>query len=167
MSEERKVSVTGGAKGQKLARYDLIPTFSLEKLAEQYGRGARKYDERNWERGYEWSLSYAALQRHLNAFWDGEDYDYDDDEWDDMDVPHHLDAAMFHVMALRHFAMFNPEFDDRPSTLRAKARGKKRLAEDVFEVFGEALREEKARTRGFIGAPGSEQATDLRRIGAV
>src|SRR5210317_809065 len=66
---------TGGRKGQKLARYDLIPTLPLEKLAEQYGRGAAKYDERNWERGYDWSLSYEAAQRHLNQFWSGEDWD--------------------------------------------------------------------------------------------
>jgi hypothetical protein len=109
MEKETPVtSETGGTKNQKLARFDLVPPFPLRKLAEQYGRGAEKYGDRNWERGYQWSLSYAALQRHLNAFWSGEDYD---PEFPDA---HHLDAAMFHVMSLRYFAENFPEYDNRP-----------------------------------------------------
>lgn len=109
--EVRTVSETGGAKGVKLERYDLIPVRPLEALAQRYGHGAEKYDERNWERGYEWSKSYAALQRHLNAFWRGED--------EDEETPGtHLSAAAFHIFALMHFSdPRNPEykrFDDRP-----------------------------------------------------
>jgi len=101
---------TGGQKGQKLARYDLVPVGPLKALAEHYGRGASKYDDRNWERGYRWSLSYAAAMRHLTQFWSGED-------WDDdpiMDRSHHLDAAIFHLMALREFTTTHPELDNRP-----------------------------------------------------
>ena len=101
---------TGAQKGKKLARYDLIPTGPLKALAEHYGRGAEKYEDRNWEKGYDWSLSYAAAQRHLNQFWSGQN-------WDDDPVmrgSHHLDAAMFHIMALRHFVENNTEGDDRP-----------------------------------------------------
>lgn len=117
MSEEWMAeSETGGRKGQKLARYDLIPTMPLKKLAEQYGRGATKYEDRNWEKGYNWSLSYAAAQRHLNTFWGGRDWDED---WpDNMEWPHHLDAAIFHLMALREFIDTHPEFDDRPKTTK-------------------------------------------------
>jgi hypothetical protein len=105
--ETKMTSRTGGVKGTKLARFDLIPTSPLRRLAEHFGRGATKYGDRNWERGYQWSLSYAALQRHLNAFWGGENYD---PEFPDS---HHLDAAMFHVMALRDFVEKFPEYDDR------------------------------------------------------
>lgn len=73
--EVRTTSSTGGQKGVKLARFELIPTGPLKAVAEHYGKGAEKYEDRNWERGYEWSKSYAALQRHLNAFWSGEDID--------------------------------------------------------------------------------------------
>ena len=98
---------TGGKKGQKLARFDLLPADVLWAVAEHYGRGALKYAERNWELGYNWSLSYAALQRHLNAFWNGEDVDPETGS-------HHLDAVIFHAMALRRFVDAHPELDDRP-----------------------------------------------------
>jgi hypothetical protein len=97
---------TGGQKGSALARYDLIPVGPLKKLAEHYGYGATKYDENNWRRGYAWSLSYAALQRHLNAFWGGEDMDPDSGR-------PHLAAAAFHCFALLEFMETNRERDDR------------------------------------------------------
>ena len=101
---------TGGQKGQKTARFDLIPTGPLWSLAVHYGKGALKYEDRNWEKGYDWSLSYAAAQRHLNLFWSGE-------EWEDDPVTgivNHLDAAMFHIMALREFSEKYLDGDDRP-----------------------------------------------------
>ena len=111
VKEIRTTSETGGQKGVKLERYDLIPVRPLENLARRYGHGAEKYAERNWERGYEFSKSYAALQRHLNAFWRGED--------EDEEMPGgHLGAAAFHIFSLMHFSdPRNPEykrFDDRP-----------------------------------------------------
>lgn len=107
LNERRTVSETGGEKGVKVERYDLIPVRPLESLARRYGYGAEKYAERNWERGYEYSKSYAAAQRHLNAFWRGED---EDDE-----MPGgHLAAAAFHIFALMEFGVTHPEFDDRP-----------------------------------------------------
>lgn len=106
--ETRITSPTGGSKGQKLARYDLLPWDVLEEVAKHYGRGALKYEERNWERGYDWSLSFAALQRHLSAFWNGEDVDPETGS-------HHLDAVIFHAMALRRYTMRNHEYDNRPN----------------------------------------------------
>lgn len=105
--EIRSVSSTGGEKGTKLARYDLIPVYPLRCLAEHFGRGAQKYADRNWERGYEWSKSYAALMRHLNAFWEGEDIDEETGS-------SHLAAAEWHCMALLEYTQSHPEFDDRP-----------------------------------------------------
>lgn len=111
MDFERRVvnEQTGGAKGQKLARFDLLPWDVLWEVAEHYGRGAAKYEERNWEKGYMWSLSYSALMRHLVAFWNGEDIDPETGS-------HHLDAVIFHAMALRRYTVAFPEFDDRPTT---------------------------------------------------
>lgn len=106
LREERTVSSTGGEKGVKEARYDLIPVEALEKVAILYGRGAKKYEEHNWRKGYEWSKSYAAMQRHIQAFWRGEDFD------DELDVPH-LASAIFHALSLLTFMDEHPEFDDR------------------------------------------------------
>lgn len=100
--------LTGGEKGTKLARFDLIPADTLRDLAEHYGRGAEKYADRNWERGYKWSLSYAALLRHLMSWWDGEDTDDEGFE--------HIIAAIWHSIALATFAQRGIGTDDRPST---------------------------------------------------
>lgn len=106
MSEVRKTSSTGGQKGSKEERYDLIPVEPLRLLATLYGRGAEKYADNNWMLGYEWKLSYAAAQRHLNQFWGGEDLD------EEMQLPHVISAA-FHCLALAQFMIDHPEFDSR------------------------------------------------------
>ncbi len=89
---------TGGEKGSKLARFDLIPPDVLWALAEHYGKGAEKYDDRNWERSYDWKLSYAAAQRHMNQFWSGEDRDAETGSL-------HVIAAAWHMFALAAFQL--------------------------------------------------------------
>ena len=99
---------TGGEKGQKLARFDLVPVLPLTQLAEHYGRGAEKYADRNWERGTDWSLNYAALLRHVTEWWSGENVDSETGS-------HHLVAVAWHAFALLEFAQTHPELDDRPT----------------------------------------------------
>jgi hypothetical protein len=104
--EIRTTSATGGEKGTKPERYDLIPIGALSQVAKLYGRGAQKYAAHNWRKGYEWSKSYAALQRHATQFWNGEDNDAE------MDLPHMASVA-FHALALLTFMEEQPAFDDR------------------------------------------------------
>src|SRR6266704_6712486 len=66
---------TGGQKGQKPEQYSLIPVEALAEVARVYAYGAEKYSRNNWRLGYDWHLSYDALQRHLNLMWGGEDRD--------------------------------------------------------------------------------------------
>lgn len=99
---------TGGQKGQKLARFDLIPAGALWQLAEHYGRGAQKYDDDNWRRGYSWRLSFAALMRHAWAFWRGEDID------PETGSPHMV-AVAWHAFTLLTFASEGLGTDDRQS----------------------------------------------------
>ncbi len=84
---------TEGIKGSKLARFSLIPVDFLWALAEHYGRGAQKYDDRNWEKGYKWSLSVDALNRHLTQWICGEDTDPETGS-------SHLVAVAWHAIAL-------------------------------------------------------------------
>jgi hypothetical protein len=84
---------TGGQKGKKPEEYALIPVGALAEIARVYGFGARKYEPNNWRKGYAWSLSYSAMQRHLNAFWGGEETD------PESKLPH-LAHAAFHMMSL-------------------------------------------------------------------
>ena len=107
MAETREIDpVTGGEKGSKLARFDLIPPEFEIALAEHYGLGARKYADRNWERGYRWGLSYAALRRHLAAWACGESIDPESGS-------HHLVAVAWHAITLYIFERRGLGTDDR------------------------------------------------------
>ncbi|APQ42191.1 hypothetical protein PBI_MRMAGOO_88 [Mycobacterium phage MrMagoo] len=99
-------SSTGAQKAGNLERFDLIPVEALRELAEHFGRGALKYDDRNWEKGYEWGKSYAALCRHLTQFWAGEDIDPETGS-------KHIIAVAWHAFVLATFMDRFPEFDDR------------------------------------------------------
>lgn len=97
---------TGGQKGVKLERYDLIPAEPLRLLAEHFGKGALKYDENNWRKGYKWSWSFGAMMRHAWAFWRGEDIDKE------TGTPHII-AVAWHAFALAEFMRTHPDKDDR------------------------------------------------------
>ena len=108
MGEVRVVDPrTGGEKGSKLARFDLLPYDALWEVSEQYGRGAEKYADRNWEKGYDWGLSHAALHRHLAQFWGGEDVD---EETGGL----HLAAVIWHGLSLLTFQLRGLGTDTRP-----------------------------------------------------
>ena len=67
---------TEGVKfDQGKPRYDLIPPEIEEAIAKVLTFGGIKYGERNWELGMNWGRPYAALRRHMNAWWGGEDLD--------------------------------------------------------------------------------------------
>jgi len=97
---------TGGAKGTKLARFDLLPPDAMWAVAEQYGRGSLKYEDRNWEKSYSWSLSFAAMMRHAWQFWGGEDIDADSGS-------PHMAAVAWHALALLTFYLREIGTDDR------------------------------------------------------
>ena len=50
-------------------RYELLPPELMYGVAEILTFGARKYADRNWELGMDWSRVYGALMRHLWAWW--------------------------------------------------------------------------------------------------
>lgn len=101
--------LTGGQKGGKPERFDLLPWPELAEVARLYGQGAKKYDERNWEKGYELSLSFAALMRHLTLWWTSEDYDEETG-------CNHLASVIFHALAMMRFTngTYPAELDNRP-----------------------------------------------------
>lgn len=134
MPEIRSTSSTGGQKGVKLQRFDLIPVGPLTELAEHFGMGAMKYAEHQWRKGYEWSKSYSALMRHLNLFWAGENYDVcsndpsgcayvtaegkpyvalREDTCYNHTGSHHLVAVAWHAFVLKELFDTHPGHDDR------------------------------------------------------
>jgi hypothetical protein len=98
--------VTGGQKGVKPERFDLLPVRPLQEIARVYGWGARKYADHNWAKGYKWGYSYGACQRHLQSFWDGEDKDVESGLL-------HLAHAAWHCLTLMWFLMYGKGTDDR------------------------------------------------------
>ncbi len=56
-------------------RLELIPPELILATGEILTFGADKYGDRNWEKGMEWGRVYGALQRHLTAWWAGEECD--------------------------------------------------------------------------------------------
>lgn len=105
-SEVRVTSDTGGEKGQKLARIGSLDPKALMKVAEVAGFGEQKYSRLNYLKGYDWSLSYDACQRHLHAFWSGEDLD------PESGLPH-LAHAAWHCLAMLAFLTHELGTDDR------------------------------------------------------
>lgn len=112
-------SSTGGKKGSKLARFDLIPAEAMWKLAEHYGIGESKYPTGpegipNFRKGYEISKSVSALERHLNLFKQG--IDVDEDTGSD-----HIIAVAWHALFIwQTLYEFEDLFDDRISKCRER-----------------------------------------------
>ena len=106
-TEEVRVTdpTTGGQKGSKLARFDLIPPEPMWALAEHYGKGSQKYADRNYEKGYKWGLSVAALQRHLYQWLQGESIDEETGT-------HHMISVAWHAFALFIFELRGLGTDD-------------------------------------------------------
>lgn len=132
MTEVRTTSSTGGQKGVKPERHDLIPRRAMAAIARVFGFGATKYADHNWRRGYEWGKSIAALQRHVDAFVDGETYD------EESGLPH-LAHAGFHVLVLLTWLEEQGEgvdnvFDDRWPHAMERARLAK-LAEEQADMI--------------------------------
>jgi hypothetical protein len=97
---------TGGQKGAKPEKFSMLPPQALGTVARVYGMGADKYARDNWRKGYAWSLSYDAMQRHASAFWAGEDLDPESGE-------PHMAHVVFHALALLTFMDEFPDGDDR------------------------------------------------------
>jgi len=90
-------------------RPDLISPFAEERQGHWLLMGAKKYAERNWEKGMPFSRCVASLKRHLMKFQQGK---RDED---------HLAAIMFNAMALIHYeemiasGRLPPELNDMPN----------------------------------------------------
>lgn len=87
--------------------WDLAPWDAFRSIVLVLGFGARKYAPRNWERGMAWSRLYAAVLRHLTAWWQGEK--------NDPETGHsHLAHAGCCICFLIAFELRGSGTDDRP-----------------------------------------------------
>jgi hypothetical protein len=100
-------AASGGQKGKKLTQIGALDPVSLIAMGRVAGLGANKYAAFNFLKGYDWSLSMNALQRHALLFWAGEDND------PETGLPHPAMAA-WHGHTLTSFLLRGIGNDDRP-----------------------------------------------------
>ena len=91
------------------ARWDLLSPWALEEVARVAEYGARKYEDRNWEKGIAFGRVFAAGMRHAWAWWRGEEADPETEL-------HHLAHAAWCLLALLHYQKLPRyrQFDSRP-----------------------------------------------------
>lgn len=88
-------------------RYDLIPGEFMDALAMHFTVGARKYQDRNWERGMAWCRCFSSMMRHGWAWMRGEDIDPETGS-------HHMVAVAWNACVLFTYARRQVGVDDRP-----------------------------------------------------
>jgi hypothetical protein len=115
-SGDRREFATGAVRdmASDKERPDLISPFALRRVGRWLGLGAKKYGERNWEKGIPASVCFASLMRHALKYAMG---------WRDED---HLAAIVFNAQAIIHFEETGrTELDDMPRYGESKKEGVK------------------------------------------
>ena len=103
------------------AQISLIPLdFIIPMLEPAYREGIIKYQRESWREGFNSTVMYDALMRHLKAwFFDLESFDPESKDRFEIDK-HHLGASMFCLINLYATEMTFPELDDRPLKILEK-----------------------------------------------
>ena len=79
---------------------------ALEPMVRVLMFGAKKYDDHNWKKGLNWTEICESLQRHMNAFLDGEDNDKESKLY-------HVGHILCNAMFLSYMFLFRKDLDDR------------------------------------------------------
>lgn len=87
-------------------KWSLVSWSALAPMVRVLMYGSTKYDAHNWKKGLKYTETCESLQRHLNAFIEGED---DDKESKISHVGHIMCNAMF----LSYMFLFRKDLDDR------------------------------------------------------
>lgn len=101
-SGKREEFATGSVRDTQdgKGRYDLIPVGPLKRLSKHYENGAKKYGDRNWEKGQPSSRYYSSAMRHLTNYMAG-------DRSED-----HLAAVAWNAFAMMFNEDTKPELND-------------------------------------------------------
>ena len=77
MAEQLPLPLGGlkDSQGLKKAPWHLLPWDAVSGVVQVLWYGAKKYSERNWEKGMPWSDVFGGVMRHLTSWWNREDKD--------------------------------------------------------------------------------------------
>jgi len=109
-----QVLITGVKKDEGKARFELLPYEVLAAVARILTAGAKKYADRNWEKGIAYGRVFGAAQRHLTNFWNAKLEDRDGinhADGNEMDIDHAICELMF---LSAYEKRGKTQFDDRP-----------------------------------------------------
>jgi len=95
-------------------RTDLFPVESFMGTSKVLTFGAKKYSDRNWEKGILYSRCYGAALRHIMSWFNGEDLDSETK----LSHLHHAACCIAFLQTYEERGM--TEFDDRPKTKVSK-----------------------------------------------
>jgi hypothetical protein len=113
-------------------RLDLIPIGPLVNLVLTYMIGSVRYEDYNWRKGMKWSRIYAAMLRHLFAWWVGEEFDQDTGQ-------PHLGSVAWGAFTLLEYQRSHKEFDDRPKNSDLSPRQAQLLTESMSPLLQKTL----------------------------
>lgn len=114
MLRQRKTAPKNNVAEDK-AQVSLIPLdIIIPMLEPAYREGIQKYQRESWRNGFNSTVMYDALMRHLTAyFFKLESFDPEAKEKFNI-KKHHLGAAMFCLINLYQTEQCFSELDDRP-----------------------------------------------------
>ncbi len=103
-SGERREFESGAVRdcSEGKGRFDLFSPFALMRIARVYEKGAKKYKDRNWEKGMPIGKYIDSAIRHIIQYMKG---------WEDED---HLAQAAWNLISIMHTEKTHPEMDDLP-----------------------------------------------------
>lgn len=120
MTKEHKTAPKNNVAEDKLQASLLPMDLIVPMLEPAYREGVIKYVRESWRNGFQASVMYDALRRHLDAwFYEMESLDPEPLEKYNIEK-HHLGAAMFCLINLYNTDMNFPHLDDRPLKLLAE-----------------------------------------------
>lgn len=86
-------------------RWELVPP-EITALVDLFTQGAKKYGDRNWEKGMSWGRIFGALMRHAWLWMAGEEYDQETGA-------HHMIAVAWNAIVLYVYHKRKVGTDDR------------------------------------------------------
>lgn len=114
MNEKDQVLKEGLRYNEGKLSWGLLSWPAIKEIVKVLEFGAKKYSAWNWSNGLSFTQTFESMQRHLLAWYTGEDKD---PETGLSHMAHVLCNAMF----LMHFILFKTGRDDRPGALRQGA----------------------------------------------